>query len=214
MKAVIFDMDGVLIDSEPFWQQAELSVFSQLGVKLTAEQTKQTAGMTTQAVAEFWYQHSPWQGQSLAETEEAVIQQVGQAILTQGQAKKGVHTLLQQLRQRQIPTALATNSSQFLMDTTLQTLALHHYFDAHCCVEMVAQGKPAPDIYLLAAGKLGVAPADCLVFEDSYTGISAAKAAGMTVVAIPAADEWHHEKFAIADAKIRCLSEFQLTSWC
>lgn len=213
VKAVIFDMDGVLIDSEPFWQQAELNVFSQLGVKLTAEQTKQTAGMTTQAVAEFWYQHSPWQGQSLAETEKAVIQQVGQAIATQGQAKKGVHALLQQLQQRQIPTALATNSSQFLMDTTLQTLAIHHYFDAHCCVEMVTKGKPAPDIYLLAASKLGVAPADCLVFEDSYTGISAAKAAGMTVVAIPAADEWHHEKFAIADAKIRCLSEFQLTDW-
>lgn len=213
VKAVIFDMDGVLIDSEPMWQQAELNVFSQLGVDVNQQQTKQTAGMTTKAVTEFWYQQSPWQGQSLADTEAAVISQVAQSIASRGEAKKGVLRLLQQLRQQQLPTALATNSSQYLMDTTLDTLAIRDYFAAHCCVEMVAQGKPEPDIYLLAASKLGVEPAECLVFEDSYTGISAAKAAGMTVVAIPAAEEWHHDKFAIADAKIRCLSEFQLSNW-
>ncbi|MEE1999979.1 hexitol phosphatase HxpB [Alkalimonas sp. MEB108] len=213
VKAVIFDMDGVLIDSEPMWQQAELQVFSQLGVTLTAEQTRQTAGMTTEAVAKFWYQQSPWQGMSLAETEAAVIAQVARSIATKGEAKKGVQPLLQYLRERRLPVGLATNSSQYLMDTTLDTLAIRHYFAAHCCVEMVAKGKPEPDIYLLAASKLGVAPADCLVFEDSYTGISAAKAAGMTVVAIPAAEEWHHEKFGIADAKIRCLTEFDMRLW-
>ncbi|MCC5825908.1 hexitol phosphatase HxpB [Alkalimonas sp.] len=213
VKAVIFDMDGVLIDSEPMWQQAELQVFSQLGVTLTPEQTRQTAGMTTQAVTRFWYQQSPWQGQSLADTEAAVIARVAQSIASKGEAKKGVQALLQQLHEHRLPIGLATNSSQYLMDTTLDTLAIRHYFAAHCCVEMVTQGKPAPDIYLLAASKLGVAPADCLVFEDSYTGISAAKAAGMTVVAMPATEEWHHEKFDIADAKIRCLSEFELRLW-
>lgn len=213
VKAVIFDMDGVLIDSEPMWQQAELDVFGRLGVTLQPHQTKQTAGMTTRAVTEYWYQQSPWQGVSLSETEAAVISQVAQSIASRGEAKKGVLRLLQQLQQQQLPAALATNSSQYLMDTTLDTLAIRHYFAAHCCVEMVAQGKPAPDIYLLAANKLGVAPADCLVFEDSYTGISAAKAAGMTVVAIPAAEEWHHEKFGIADAKIRCLTEFDMRLW-
>lgn len=214
VKAVIFDMDGVLIDSEPMWQQAEFNVFSQLGVTLSQHQTKQTAGMTTKAVTEYWYQQSPWQGQSLADTEAAVIEQVARSIAAHGQAKKGVHDLLQLLRHLQLPTALATNSSQYLMDTTLDTLAIRHYFDAHCCVEMVTKGKPEPDIYLLAASKLGVAPAECLVFEDSYTGISAAKAAGMTVVAIPATEEWHHEKFTIADAKISCLSEFDFKLWC
>ena len=91
-----------------------------------------------------------------------------------------------------------------------ERLNIAHYFQARCHIELVTQGKPAPDIYLLAAAKLGVAPQHCLVFEDSFAGVSAAKAAGMTVVAIPAEHEWQHSKFELADHKIRCFSQFDL----
>ncbi len=213
VKAVIFDMDGVLIDSEPMWQQAEYQVFRQLGVPLQLADTKQTVGMTTKAVAEFWYRQNPWQGQSLAETEAVIIAKVRQAIARNGQAKDGVVALLQQLQQQKLPIAVATNSAQVLMDTTLDTLGIRDYFAAYCCIEMVEQGKPAPDIYLLAASQLGVAPADCLVFEDSITGIRAAKAAGMQVIALPSEEEWQHEKLKLADGKLRSLLSFELIQY-
>lgn len=210
IQAVIFDMDGVLIDSEPMWQQAELAVFSSLGVTICPQRQQQTVGMTTKAVTAHWYQQSPWSSMSLEQAEQAVLQHVARQITQAGVAKKGLLPLLNQLQQQAIPTGLATNSPGFLMDTTLHKLQIRHYFATHCSVEMVKQGKPAPDIYLLAAKNLGVAPEHCLVFEDSYTGLSAAKAAGMTVVALPAEHDWHHSKFDIAELKLRCLSEFNL----
>lgn len=210
IQAVIFDMDGVLIDSEPMWQQAELAVFSSLGVTICPQRQQQTVGMTTKAVTAHWYQQSPWSSMSLQQAEQAVLQHVARQITQAGVAKKGLLPLLNQLQQQAIPTGLATNSPGFLMDTTLHKLQIRHYFATHCSVEMVKQGKPAPDIYLLAAKNLGVAPEHCLVFEDSYTGLSAAKAAGMTVVALPAEHDWHHSKFDIAELKLRCLSEFNL----
>lgn len=210
IQAVIFDMDGVLIDSEPMWQQAELEVFSSLGVTICPQRQQQTVGMTTKAVTAHWYQQSPWSSMSLDDAEQAVLQHVAAQIKQQGVAKKGLLPLLNQLKQAAIPTGLATNSPGFLMDTTLEKLQIRHYFNTHCSVEMVQQGKPAPDIYLLAAENLGVAPQHCLVFEDSYTGLSAAKAAGMKVIALPAVHDWHLEKFNLAELKLRCLSEFDL----
>src|SRR5690606_38838902 len=148
---------------------------------------------------------------SLDEAEQAVLQQVATQIEASGVPKKGLLRLLDHLRQTALPVGLATNSPGFLMDTTLQKLQIRPYFNTCCSVEMVIKGKPAPDIYLLAANNLGVAPEHCLVFEDSFTGMTAAKAAGMKVVALPAEHDWHHSKFDAADMKLRCLSELDFT---
>lgn len=207
IQAVIFDMDGVLIDSEPMWQQAELEVFSSLGVTICPQRQQQTVGMTTKAVTAHWYQQSPWSTMSLDEAEQAVLQQVAAQITQTGVAKNGLLRLLDYLRQAELPVGLATNSPGFLMDTTLQKLQIRPYFNTCCSVEMVTKAKPAPDIYLLAAKNMGVAPEHCLVFEDSFTGMTAAKAAGMKVCALPAEHDWHHSKFDAADMKLRCLSE-------
>ncbi|WP_397472339.1 hexitol phosphatase HxpB [Rheinheimera sp.] len=211
IQAVIFDMDGVLIDSEPMWQQAELEVFSSLGVTICPKRQQQTVGMTTKLVTAHWYQQSPWSSMSLDEAEQAVLQQVATQINAAGVPKKGLLRLLDHLRQAELPVGLATNSPGFLMDTTLQKLQIRPYFSTCCSVEMVTEGKPAPDIYLLAAKNLGVAPEHCLVFEDSFTGMTAAKAAGMKVCALPAEHDWQHSKFDAADMKLRCLSELDFT---
>lgn len=206
-QAVIFDMDGVLIDSEPLWHQAEQHILGGLGVDFNQPPLLQSTGLTTASVIAHWYQHQPWPGPLPAQVYQRIIDFVASGITNSGSAKAGLPALLDVIAATQLKMAVATNSPQLLLDTTLARLNIAHYFTACCHVDLVKHGKPAPDIYLLAAEKLGVAPQHCLVFEDSFAGVTAAKAAGMTVVAIPAAHEWQHSKFDIADHKIRCFTE-------
>lgn len=213
-QAVIFDMDGVLIDSEPLWHQAEQVVLGGLGVDFTKPPLLQSTGLTTASVIAHWYQHQPWPTLTPKEVEQKIIAFVADGVANTGIAKTGLPELLTQIRQRQLKVAVATNSPQILLDTTLTRLEITDFFDARCHLGLVKQGKPAPEIYLLAASKLGVAPEHCLVFEDSFAGVTAAKAAGMTVVAIPAEHEWQHSKFELADHKIRCFSEFDWQQLC
>ena len=209
-QAVIFDMDGVLIDSEPLWTKAEQVILGGLGVDFARPPLLQSTGLTTARVIAHWYQHQPWPQLSPAQVHQQIIDFVASGIAASGEAKTGLPVLLDSIASLQLKMAVATNSPKQLLDTALQRLQIGHYFSACCHLELVKQGKPAPDIYLLAAEKLGVAPQHCLVFEDSFAGVTAAKAAGMTVIAIPAEHEWQHSKFAIADHKIRCFSEFNL----
>ena len=212
-QAVIFDMDGVLIDSEPLWHQAEQQILGGLGVDFNQPPLLQSTGLTTASVIAHWYQHQPWPELTPAQVHQRIIDFVASGIASQGSAKTGLPALLDAIAARQLKIAVATNSPKQLLDTTLARLDIAHYFSACCHLELVKQGKPAPDIYLLAAEKLGVAPRHCLVFEDSIAGITAAKAAGMTVVALPAEHEWHQSKFDIADHKIRCFTELDYQHW-
>lgn len=122
MQAVIFDMDGLLIDSEPFWKQAESDVFSSVGVEITADLATLTAAMTTREVTEFWYAKQPWQNASLEEVENRVVERVKYLIETQGQAMHGVHDLLESLQQAKVKIGLATNSPKDIIPSVLQRL--------------------------------------------------------------------------------------------
>lgn len=209
-QAVIFDMDGVLIDSEPLWHQAEQQILGGLGIDFNKPPLLQSTGLTTASVIAHWYQYQPWPNLSPEQVQQKIIDFVATGVANHGEPKAGLAVLLTELKQRQLKIGVATNSPKVLLDTTLARLKIADYFQARCHIELVANGKPAPDIYLLAAQKLGIAPKHCLVFEDSFAGVTAAKAAGMTVIAIPAEHEWENSKFAIADYKIR---HYQDINW-
>lgn len=209
MQAVIFDMDGLLIDSEPFWKQAEHEVFSSVGVELTEDLTALTAAMTTREVTEFWYAKQPWQDASLEEVENNVVERVKYLIETQGQAMQGVHDLLDSLQQAKVKIGLATNSPKGIIPSVLQRLNIADYFMAYSSAEEVTKGKPAPDVYQLTLEKLGIEAHQCIAFEDSLGGIKAALAAGIKAIAVPHANEFEHEKFDLASYKLRNLSEFR-----
>jgi sugar-phosphatase len=205
-RAAIFDMDGLLIDSEPYWKDSEREIFGSVGIDITDEMASITAPMTTRQVAEHWYGVRPWTGRTIAEMEAAVIARVAAFVRTRGTALPGVTEALAFCERQNWRVALASNSPAMLCHLVLEVLGIAPAFHAVVSADEVERAKPDPAIYRLAAEKLGVAPHVCLVFEDSPTGVRAARAAGMRVVAIPSAG------MRVADAEphltLRALHEF------
>lgn len=184
MEAVIFDMDGVIIDSEPFWKMAEFEIFSSLGVQLCPELCLQTQVMTTTEVTRFWYQKFPWTGKTLVEVENEVIKLVDCLIRKEGAEIKGAIHLIKTFKQMGYKIGLATNSPNCLISAVLERLNIASLFDAVSSSEQETKGKPDPAVYLTTARKLNVAPKNCIAFEDTYSGLIAAKTAGMKTIAL------------------------------
>lgn len=185
MRGVIFDMDGLLIDSEPMWQAAEKQVFGELGVDVNDELSALTVAMTTREVTEFWFKQSPWEGQDPMQAENAVIDTVAKMIQAQGQPMPGVRQVLEFFRQQGCRIGLATNSPYRLIPVVLKQLDIESYFDLLVSAEQVDHGKPSPDIYLHSLAQLEITAAEAIVFEDSMTGVTAAHQAGIKTVAVP-----------------------------
>jgi sugar-phosphatase len=199
-RAVIFDMDGVLIDSEPFWQEAELEIFRSLGVPLTRAMCIETMGLRLDEVVDHWYRRYPWQLVDAAEVESAVIARIAQFIEERGELLPGAAAAIATCRQNGFRTALASSSPMALIEAVLDQFDQHGSFDVVRTADDEQYGKPHPGIYLSSAQQLGVPPTACVAIEDSVNGIVAAKAARMACVAIPAPELRGDRRLGIADA--------------
>jgi sugar-phosphatase len=188
-RAAIFDMDGTLVDSESYWRIAEREVFGAVGVEVTDELAAVTAPMTPRQVTEFWYGLRPWKGRSFEDMEQAVVARVAQQFRERCPMLPGVREVLAHCGEQGWRVALASNSPALLCELVLRELGIAACFETVVSADDVEQGKPDPAIYLLAARRLGVEPRECLAFEDSLTGVRAARAAGMSVVAVPSAGQ-------------------------
>lgn len=204
-KAVIFDMDGLLIDSEPYWKQAEKKVFGELGLNLTDTMLQQVMGFRLNEVVNYWYDYQPWPNPDMEQTEKDVLSTVKQLILDHAEAMPGVYRLLEQLSKTNIKLAVASSSAMSLIQTVVQKLEIEKYFDVLWSAEYESFGKPHPAIFLSTAHKLAVSPSDCWVIEDSINGVIAAKAARMKCLAVPDASQLSDPRFAIADKVIPSL---------
>lgn len=200
-KALIFDMDGVLIDSEPLWRVAMIKGFNTIGVPFTDDDCKKTQGMRFKEVVELWLNHFNITNVTPLQFEESVVNNLVELINTQGKAISGVLDILHFAAEKGLKIGLATSSSVKLMKTVLHKLGIEHFFDAAISAELMLYGKPHPEVYLVCASQLAVPPSNCLVIEDSVNGCIAAKAAQMQLIAVPDADHKHLVKFNIADYK-------------
>ena len=210
IEAVIFDMDGVIIDSEDIWRKAENEVFSSVGVKLSDELCAITRSMTTTEVTKFWFERNPWESRSLNEVENRVVERVAQLIQTEGQAISGIREFIKSLKSGGFKIGLATNSPSVLIPIVLEKLDLTHYFDATSSAEHEPEGKPNPQVYLTTAEKLNVRPEHCLAIEDSHSGLLAAKKAGMKAVVVDTNNLYNNE-IEIADFKINDYDKFDFS---
>ncbi len=207
-KAVIFDMDGVIIDSERLWKQAEKEVFSSLGVNVTDESSEITKSMTTSDVTKFWFGKFPWQNKSLDVVEQRVISRVIQLIDTEDCLINGVKEFVERLKTKNYKIGLATNSPNSIIPVVLQKLDALHLFDIISSAEFEVNGKPDPAIYLTTAAKLNVDVSNCMAIEDSYSGMLAAKKAGMKVIAFTNGNT--EMNFDIADFNIDRFADFNI----
>ncbi len=206
-EAVIYDMDGVLMDSEPLWRTAEIKVFGSVGLRLTQQDCMQTTGMRFDEVVEHWWRKHPWQDKAKQQIHDEVLDEMETAIHQQVVAMKGVTTSLELFKSKGMRLALASSSAMRLIKATVKKLKIEHYFELLVSAEHERYGKPHPAVFLRTAETLNISPANCLVIEDSLAGVLAAKAAKMTCVAIPATEDYNNPRFAIADWKLKSLDE-------
>ena len=200
IKGVIFDLDGTLVDSMWMWKAIDIEYLGKRGLDCPEDLQKKIEGMSFSETAVYFKErfHLP---DSLDEIKAEWTRMSLDKYEHQVPLKPGAGRFLQFLKDHNIPMGIATSNGQAMVDGVLDALKIRPFFDSVATACEVKAGKPAPDIYLYVAGKLGVKPEDCLAFEDVPAGIQAGKAAGMRVIAM--ADEFsramEEEKRRLAD---------------
>jgi mannitol-1-/sugar-/sorbitol-6-/2-deoxyglucose-6-phosphatase len=207
LRAVVFDMDGLLIDSEPLWVRAEIEVFGSVGVVLAEEDCARTKGLRTDDVIAYWLAARPWHSPSPAKVEATLIARVAELVRAEGRALPGVASAIAAARAVAPKIAVASSSPLLIIEAALARLGLTETFDVVCSAQHEPYGKPHPAIFLTTAKKLDVSPLDCVVIEDSLTGVVAAKAARAACIAVPVDHPKHDPRFAIADAVVGSLED-------
>jgi len=184
LRAVLFDLDGLMVDSEPLAERAWNQVLARYGHRLDSQMFSDILGLRVVDSARFICQHFrlPISPQEAADERDRLFLET---VPTRLRARAGLYPLLDELADRGLPLGVATSGHRRYVTLALQTLVIESFFQAVATGDEVARGKPAPDVYLLAAGRLGVPPACCLVLEDAPLGVAAARAAGMVCVAVP-----------------------------
>ncbi len=210
MKAAIFDMDGLIIDSEPLWRLAERETFARVGLELTDDECRKTTGLRSDEVVGYWFERRPWSGSSREEVHRNLDGRVTEFIAEQGRPMPGVRRVIDLLRGAGLRLALASSSSHELIGVVLTTLGLEDVFEFTCSGVDEERGKPDPAVYLTTVRRLGLRARECCAFEDSAAGVQAAHAAGLFVIAVPATADFDDPRFDLADLKLPTLDDFDL----
>jgi HAD superfamily hydrolase (TIGR01509 family) len=201
-RALVFDMDGLLVDSEPLWHEVEKDFIAARGGVWTLELALQCTGMGIGPAIRLMGQACGFEvdeERDVAEMEDRFVARVDEVSL-----KPGALRFLNEARGR-LPVGLASSSTRRLIDTILHRFELQDHFQVTVSGREVPRAKPFPDVYLRAAELLGVEPAVCLALEDSRNGSRAARAAGMKVIAVPEGEGADFD--LLADAVVGSLDE-------
>lgn len=192
-KAVIFDMDGVIIDSEGLWRQAQKEALAGWRAEVSDEECELlTKGKRLDEIARTWCEYCRLEADP-ALIEAAIRLRIIELISREGKAIEGVYDVMTYFREAGYRIALATSSSYEIVHAVLEKLSIGHYFEVICSADDELYGKPHPAVYLSALRKLGLAASQCIVVEDSLSGYRAALSAGLkTLVVSPAC---HHASF-------------------
>lgn len=205
LEAVIFDMDGLLIDSEPLWVRGEIEVFASVGVTLTEEDCVLTKGLRVDDVVGYWHARRGFGGVPAREVEARLVARVAELIAAEGRALPGIAIALAAARAGGTKVGLASSSTPPIIAAALGRLGLGAAFDAVQSAASEPYGKPHPAVFLTTAERLGASPLATVVIEDSMTGVIAAKAARMRCVAIPFDHPSQDPRFVLADVVLPSL---------
>lgn len=185
IKGAVFDMDGLMFDSERITYNGWQKLMDEIGFEYSIDVFKQTVGRRKKEVEQFYFSKY---GNDFPYRRLSEIQRKNYIdfVTTKGvPVKKGLYEILDFLKDNDIKIALATSTSRQTSLINLGSAKVEKYFDALVCGEDVTNGKPDPEVFLTAAQKIGIEPEQCIAFEDSFNGIKSAFAAGMTTVMVP-----------------------------
>lgn len=215
VEAVVLDMDGLLIDTEPVWRDAGSAVFAGLGIPLSERDLLDSTGQPIEELIPIWRRRSPdggggpgLSGAPLTDADVAdlIVDQVIAHVKAEGEPMPGVTAAVARFGQCGLRLAIASSSPRRLIDAVCGRLGLDG-IEVRCSARDEARGKPAPDVYLTAARRLGVAAASCLALEDSPSGVASARAAGMRCVAVPDPLLTGNPRYREADLVLRSLTD-------
>ncbi|HEY1039802.1 MAG TPA: hexitol phosphatase HxpB [Bacteroidia bacterium] len=207
LKAVIFDMDGVLVDSEPLWCVVMIKGFKSVGLDFTEADSKKTTGMRLDEVIKYWHKKFNWDNKTVFELHDEIIDDLCRMIEEKGVPMKGAVEAVEFFKAQGLKIGLASSSNNKLINTVIKKLGIARHFEAVHSAEFLPFGKPHPQVFLECAKELEVHPEECLVIEDSLNGVIAAKAARMKAIAVPDAEHAGDKRFVIADVQLTSLKE-------
>ena len=208
LDTVIFDMDGLLIDSEPLWEEAGKETLRQFNITLTPEQYHSSTGLRSSEWIEHWFGHFSVSMDHAAAAEKEIIRRAIETIVLQAPPMPGATHIVQFFKQRNFKIGVASSSPLELIDAVVKKLGIQDLVMAMASAEYLSNGKPHPQVFLNCAEMLGASPANCICFEDSFNGMIAAKAARMKCVVVPARNHQHEARWAAADLKLGSLLNF------
>lgn len=211
--AVIFDMDGLLVDSEPLWRKAEKEVFAGVGVHLQPHMFEQMMGYRIEEVIEHWRGVFGWEGPENEAIRDQIIDRMLHLIKTEAAPLPGVNYIFDFFNGLGLPMAIASSSNLVLINAVVDKLGIRSQLKFVHSAEHEPYGKPHPQVFLSAADMLKTPAPQCLVFEDSFNGVLAAKAARMKTVAIPEPGKRNDSRFCIADLVLDSLHDFSKSEW-
>lgn len=205
--AVIFDMDGLLIDSEPYWEEAGKETMAEYGVTLENEQYHITTGLRTKEWVQYWFAYFDIDMKDVEKAEITIVEKAIEKIRLNGKPMPGVNYIFDFFKKQDCKIGIATSSPLALVNVVVEKLGIGHYLDAIRSAEFLPNGKPHPQVYLDCAEALGVSQLQCICFEDSFNGMIAVKAARMKCIVIPAPEQHSETRWDAADIKLRSLEE-------
>ncbi len=208
LTTVIFDIDGLLIDSEPLWNQAAAEVFQQYGIKLSDALYNTTTGLRTKEFVAWWFGYFNISMENAAIAEEKIVASVLQKIEEKANIMPGLAHIFDFFTNKKMKIGLATSSPPALIDLVVKMTSIGPFLSATTSAESLAFGKPHPQVYLNCAAAMNSNPIECISFEDSFNGMIAAKAARMKCVVIPHHAQSKEERWAAADLKLSSLQNF------
>ncbi|MBC8953047.1 hexitol phosphatase HxpB [Xenorhabdus sp. PB62.4] len=209
MKAVIFDMDGVLIDSEPLWKKSGMLILNHYGVPITYDEMLSMAGIPVSGMIDRACRLYNKNDLNKSKIEKEFFHKGVELILTEKPLMDGVVECLELLVKRNIKIGIASASPLSFLLKIVEQCGIDNYFDYISSAENMPYNKPHPMVYLNAAEKLNVLPTECIGIEDSKTGMISVKAASMKCIVIPNNIEYNHSYWDISDWKIKRIHELE-----
>lgn len=206
ITTAIFDMDGLLIDSEPLWYEAALESLASFGAHIKQEEYNQSNGLRTKEFLQHWFSVFNIDYKFIEETESDITKRVIEKINDRGTAMEGVDHAIELVKRSGLKIGLASSSPLSMIRAVLEKIKLKDAFITAISAEQLPFGKPHPQVFLNCAAELKSLPVECICLEDSFNGLIAAKAARMKCILVPHPEQFNEMKWNIADLKLNSLS--------